>query len=531
MEKLAGKVMLLWGGRKALLTLGAGAVGALALAPFDIFATMFVAFTLLVWIMDGTASEPDAGWFSRIWPAFLTGWLFGFGYFAAGLWWLGNALLEDGAEFAWAIPLASLGLPFVLAVFYGLATVVARLLWSNGPGRITALALGFGLAEWLRSFVLTGFPWNAIGYAAMPVPLLMQPAHILGIAGMNILAVFVFSVPALLGTRRGAVPGLLLAALLIVADLGYGFWMLGKAPDADAKEVSVRIVQPMSGLESDISDAERAALFEDLIKLGGMPPKSGDRPPQLIVWPETSIPFILSQNQSAFTRIDEMLGDGQVLVAGAVRAEDSAPGTPHRYYNSVYAFGSDGEIIGAADKVHLVPFGEYLPFEDFLKNIGLETIAANASGGYSAATRHTVLTLPGIGSVYPLICYEAIFPTEIDEEGETAADVLLNVTNDTWFGYTPGPYQHFQAARITAVEVGKPMIRAADSGISAIIDPQGRIISGAGLQTKGVVDATLRFGSVATWSKSARNINFWLLCVISLIAASFSRFSFVSDYN
>lgn len=526
MEKLAGKVMLLSGGKRALLTIAAGAVGALALAPFNIFAAMFISFPLLVWTLDGVASGPEARLFARIGPAFAIGWLFGFGYFAAGLWWIGNALLADGGQFAWAIPFASLGLPVVLAVFYGLATVLARLLWSEGPGRVVALALAFGVAEWLRSFVLTGFPWNAVGYAAMPFPLLMQPVHIFGIAGMNVLAVFVFSVPALLGTGKGAYTGLAVAGALIVADLGYGFQSLKQHAPADAAAINIRIVQPVSGVESDISDSQRAEIFENLIRLSDQPPASGDNKPQLIVWPETVIPFILSQNQSAFSRIDQMLSDGQTLVTGAVRAESASAGLPTRYYNSVYAIDSDGEVIGAADKVHLVPFGEYLPFEDFLKNIGLGTIAANASGGYTPATRHTVLNIPGIASLYPLICYEAIFPAEIGEEGQNA-DLLLNVTNDTWFGRTPGPYQHLQEARITAVEVGKPMIRAADSGISAVIDARGQIISAAALQTKGVVDATITLHSVATWSKEARNINFWLLCAISLVLSLFSRFSFV----
>ncbi len=529
MEKLAGRVMLLWGARRIVLAIAAGAFGALALAPLHLFAAMFVSLTLLVWLLDGSAADPEAGLLARLWPAFLTGWLFGLGYFTAGLWWLGNALLEDGGEFAWAMPLAVLGLPAVLAVFYGFAAIVARLLWCDGLGRIAALAFAFGLAEWLRSFLFTGFPWNAIGYAAMPFPLLMQPVHLVGIAGMNILAVFVFAMPALLGTRRSAFWGLPLAVFLILADLGYSAWVLQQAPPENSEALRVRVVQPVAGLEADIPDSERAAAFEDLISLSARPTPSSE-PADLIVWPETAIPFILSQNQSAFSRIDEMLADGQALIAGAVRAEDGSAGTPRRYYNSVYAFGSDGEIIGAADKVHLVPFGEYLPMEDFLRNIGLETIAANASGGYSAAARHTILTLPSGKTIYPLVCYEAIFPNEIGPEGE-AADILLNVTNDTWFGRTPGPYQHFHAARVTAVELGKPMIRAANSGISAAINARGEIIFAAKLQSKGAFDATIDGVFVPAWDGWGRKFNFWLLCVISLSLVFFSRVGFNSDYN
>ncbi len=526
MEKIASKVMLVWGAKRAALTLVAGAVGALALAPFHIFAAMFVSFTLLVWLVDGIAAEPDSSIFARLWPAFTTGWLFGFGYFVAGLWWLGNALLADGGDLAWAIPLAALGLPAFLAVFYGLAIVIARLLWSEGFGRVAALAFSFGFVEWLRSFVLTGFPWNAIGYAAMPFPLLMQPVHLVGIAGMNILAVFVFAAPALLGTKRGAWSGIVLAAVLVVADLGYGLWIFQRTEGSGEPLMQVRIVQPVSGLETNISDAERAAIFEELIDLGGAPPEDGDPLADLIVWPETVIPFILSQNQSAFALIDDMLAEGQVLVSGAIRAEDSTPGAPRRYYNSIYAFGSDGEIIGAADKVHLVPFGEYLPLETWLESLGLETVAAQLSGGYTAGTSRSILSLPSGKTLYPLICYEAIFPAEIGE-GSEDADILLNVTEDTWYGQTPGPYQHFQAARITAVELGKPMIRAANSGISAAIDARGTIISASRMQVKGVVDTTIKRYNVPQWDIKGRIINFWLLTVLSLGLACFSRFSFV----
>src|ERR1700712_3754070 len=193
MEWLAGRVILVWGFKRALLAILAGAIGVLALPPFGFFAAMFISFTLLVWLIDGAAAAPDSGLLGRLWPAFATGWLFGFGYFVAGLWWLGHALLVDADQFAWALPLAILGLPAVLAIFYGLAAALARLVWSDGMGRIAALALGFGLLEWLRSFSFTGFPRNTLGYGMMPTPVMMQSAHLVGMLGVTVLSVFVFS--------------------------------------------------------------------------------------------------------------------------------------------------------------------------------------------------------------------------------------------------------------------------------------------------------------------------------------------------
>jgi apolipoprotein N-acyltransferase len=241
MERLAGKVILLWGWRRAAIAFAAGALAVFAQAPFDFPAVCFISFSLLVWLLDGSVAERGSGFVRRLIPAFVTGWWFGFGYFLAGLWWIGNALLVEADDFAWALPLAILGLPALLAFFYGFAAAVARSLWSDGIGRIAALAFAFGLAEWLRTFMFTGFPWNAIGYAAMPTPLLMQSASVVGLAGMNALAVFVFASPALLASSRDRRLGLIAATLIVAAHIGFGLWR--PLPGAD-KTLSIRAVQP-----------------------------------------------------------------------------------------------------------------------------------------------------------------------------------------------------------------------------------------------------------------------------------------------
>ncbi|MFB2605531.1 apolipoprotein N-acyltransferase, partial [Rhizobium phaseoli] len=299
MERLADRVILVWGFKRSLLAIGAGAFAVLALPPFGFFAAMFLSFTLLVWLIDGAAASPESGLIGRLWPAFTVGWLFGFGYFVAGLWWLGHALLVDSEEFAWALPLAILGLPACLAIFYGLAVALARIFWSDGMGRIAALAAGFGLMEWLRSVILTGFPWNAIGYGLMPVPLMMQSAHVIGAMGVTALAVFVFSAPALFGTRQGARTGVALAVLLFAAHLGYGAYALYLAPRPaplpEDKRPVVRLVQPDIDQAAKMdNDADRNAIFETHLKLSAEAPRNGGRKPNIIVWPETSIPFILT---------------------------------------------------------------------------------------------------------------------------------------------------------------------------------------------------------------------------------------------
>jgi apolipoprotein N-acyltransferase len=531
MEGLAGRILLLGGWRRAGLAVAAGAFGALALPPFGVFAAMFVSFTLLVWLLDGLTGNPERSGTLNLRAAFATGWLFGLGYFVAGLWWLGNALLVDASGFAWAIPLAVLGLPALLAIFYGFAAVFARFVWSDGMGRIAALAFGFGLAEWLRGTIATGFPWSAIGYAAMPVPLMMQSSHVLGLFGVTALSVFVFAAPALLGTRRGAVPGLMLAVLLSAAHFGYGAWRLYLVPSdtAEQRQVTIRLVQPAIDQAQKMENSDRIGIFERHLALTAAPPQEGGKRPDVVVWPETSVPFILTENPDALVRIGDVLQDGQVLITGAVRAEERGAGLPPRYYNSIYMIDDKGQILAASDKVHLTPFGEYVPFEDVLRRFGIEELIS-LPGGFSPAASRSPLTLPSGLSFYPLICYEAIFPDEIADD-LAGANAILNITNDAWFGATPGPYQHFLQSRLRAVERGVPLVRDANNGISAVLDPFGRIVDGLSLNISGALDATLSVPTVPKRNSFNHNLNFWLVLGALGFVALVSRLGFIRRVN
>ncbi|MEM6461824.1 MAG: apolipoprotein N-acyltransferase [Pseudomonadota bacterium] len=528
MEHLAGRIMLLWGVRRWALSFLAGALGVLSLPPFDFFAVLFISFTLLVWLLDGASGDPDAGFFGKLRPAFWTGWWFGFGYFTGGLWWLANALLIEAEQFAWALPIAVFGLPALLAIFYGLATAFARALWSDGLGRICVLAAGFGLAEWMRSFVLTGFPWNAIGYGAMPVPVMMQSSAVVGIFAMSALAVVVFSVPALIATRRGLVPGLAIAVLLCSAHIGYGYWQLSQPmPDAD-ENIVIRLVQPSIDQSEKWDDDERSRIFDTLLSLSSRPPESG-RQPTHIVWPETSVPFILTSNPAALAMIGQTLQDGQTLITGAVRQESGAAGEETRYYNSIYTIDDEGQIIAAADKVHLVPFGEYLPFEGLLQRAGLDTIATTP-GGFSAGSRRSSVAVNGDRRFLPMICYEVIFPAEMAAEGPPA-DFIVNVTNDAWYGNTPGPHQHFRKAQLRAVETGMPLVRAANNGISAVTDGKGRIMAGMSQNVIGFVDVELPTKIHAKVNNWNTNLAFWLITGVLILGGLVSRYSFVRHGN
>jgi apolipoprotein N-acyltransferase len=490
MERLTGRIILLWGWRRLATAFLAGALAVLSQAPYDFLAVGFISFPVLVWLLDGATVAPQGGMFRRIAPAFAIGWWFGFGYFLAGLWWIGGAMLVEAESFAWALPFAVLGIPALLAFFYGFASAVARSLWSAGLGRVVALAFAFGLAEWLRSFLFTGFPWNAIGYAAMPTPLMMQSVSVVGMVGMNVLAVFVFALPALLADRRHLRLGMTLGAVLVTAHLGFGYVRLAAPTSADGDALAVRIVQPNIDLSEKWDVDVRDRIFRTMLELSSKPPEAGQPVPRMILWPETSVPFFFAERPDALTALGEMLQDGQLLVAGAMRDEGGrATGEKARYYNSVIAINDKGEIVDAVDKVHLVPFGEYMPFADLLARLGLEQVVAGPMDLSPGASRHAIVTPEGFRAL-PFVCYEIIFPDIIAVDA-TSADIIVNVTNDAWFGDTPGPYQHFRQAQLRAVETELPLLRAANTGISGLVDPQGRIIDALAINVRGVIDASV----------------------------------------
>ncbi len=397
--------------------------------------------------------------------------------------------------------------------YYGFAALVARLLWSGGIGRIAALGFGFALAEWLRGFLFTGFPWNAIGYAAMPVPLLMQSVSVVGMVGMNALAVFVFALPALLAARRHLLVGATLGALIVTAHVGFGYFRLAQPGDPAAQSLDVRIVQPNVDLAEKWDASVRDRIFSDMMTLSAKAPEPGRSKPQLILWPETSVPFLFTERPEALAAIGGMLDEKQMLLAGIVREEGGgASGIESRYYNSVVAIDGNGEIVDAVDKVHLVPFGEYLPFADILRRFGLVQFVAGPMVFSAGNDRHSI-SLPGGVRALPFICYEVIFPDLVAVDA-ASTQLIVNVTNDAWFGDTPGPYQHFRQAQIRAVENGLPLLRAANNGISAVVDASGRIVDALGVNAHGLLDVHVAVEKRTMVAADQRRVNGFLAMLL-----------------
>jgi apolipoprotein N-acyltransferase len=494
LTRFAHSVMLAWGWRRIAIAFAAGALSTLALAPFNVFPVMFVTFPVAVWLIDGSA----AGRLGGVTAAAGAGWWFGFGYFLAGLYWIGNAFLVDAKTFGWLLPVAVAGLPAGLAVFTAGGFALARLAWGRGPTRVLVLAIALTVAEWLRGHVLTGFPWNAYGYALTGPLALAQGAALVGLWGLTFAAVAIFASPAVLADERADTPRrwlpVLSAIVVLVALAGYGAMRLSRNPTAFVEGVRLRIMQPNLQQDEKFNYAGRQQVMSRYLTLSDRaagPDMMGVRDATHLIWPESAFPFFIARNAEALAEIAALLPPGTVLITGGARPDEATAGTQVvRGYNSIYAIDHDGSILAVYDKVHLVPFGEYLPYQDLLESYGLMQLT-KVQGGFIPGERRRPLGVPRAPHALPLICYEIVFPGQaVPRDGERPG-WLLNLTNDGWFGNSTGPYQHFHQARVRAIEEGLPLVRAANTGISAIVDPLGRIVKELPLGTEGVLDGPL----------------------------------------
>lgn len=482
-------IVLSYGWRRWLIAFAAGALSALAMAPLNAWPILFLTFPTLVWLIDGAG----AGHWRGIGVAAATGWWFGFGYFLAGLYWVGFAFLVDAPTFGWLLPFAVIGLPAGLAVFTAFGVAVSRLLWTRGPMRILALSVTLTAAEWLRGHLLSGFPWNAFGYALTSPLILAQSASLIGVWGLTFVAVAVFATPATLADDRSEYSGRWLPfalAIVILVGMGtFGALRLARTPTRLVDGVRLRIMQPNLPQDARFNYAAKQLVMDRYIDISKRPSTEGAGPATHLIWPESAFPFFLAREPDALAQIVQLLHGGAVLITGAVRLAEPVTTPDVGVYNSIYVIGSDGSLDSFYDKTHLVPFGEYLPFQRFLESLGLQQLTKQR-GGFLAGDRRRLIAVPGAPLALPLICYEIIFPGAVVPKGPRPG-WIVNVTNDGWFGVSSGPYQHFQQARVRAIEEGLPLVRAANTGISAVVDPLGRIVASLPLGTDGVIDAPL----------------------------------------
>jgi apolipoprotein N-acyltransferase len=489
-RRFASRVSALSGVRRLLASVAGGAIAALSLPPAGLWPALIVGLGLLIWLLDGVAGE-HRSLRRRMASAALVGWSFGFGYFVTSLYWLGFAFLVDAERFALLMPLGVAALPAGLALFWAGAAAGAIAVWQPGPRRAVALAVALAAGEWLRGHVLSGFPWNAPGYAAGALDGLGQGAAFVGLYGMTLLVLLWAGLAAVLAGEllsRRALLGVALVLATAPLALAAGHWRLATASTGMFENVSLRIVQANIAQGDKWIPEHRdeiVAAHLDLSIAGGLAGVTH------LVWPESAVPMLIDEAPQARERLVVALPDHVTLLLGALRRELHDPaGTPSvRVYNSLFAVSGSGDLLARYDKWRLVPFGEYLPFEALLQPMGLRQFVPLPLG-FSAGPAPRTLAIEDTPHFAPLICYEAIFPRALIDR-QDRPDWLLNVTNDGWFGNTAGPYQHLEQARFRAIEEGLALVRAANTGISAVIDPYGRILHRLPLGEAGRFDSPL----------------------------------------
>jgi apolipoprotein N-acyltransferase len=469
--------------RAHLIGAGAGLIANLGFAPFYFFPASALGWIVLVWLLDGAArrARPMRAAFARTWT-------FGFAYFVGGLYWLYSPFtMVDGAEPF--MPVAIL-LPAGLAAIWGVATMIAIRFWSTGARRIGVFVFALMAAEWARSHLFGGFPWNLPGYVWPAGGEVSQLAAYGGIWLVSALTLLVFAAPATLadaGPFGFRVAPTIVAALLLGGAWGAGAQRLSAAPELT--QTIVRVVGSGFSQEEKWQRGNAEKIYSYYVNSIDDP---GPSKADVVIWPESALPFTLLDQPDLLADIGARLGD-RVLVTGAVRAVERGPKT--LYYNSAVVLdGVSGALrVGQIyDKSKLVPLGEFIPLWRYIEPValGLHLKAMQEIGsGFEVGDPPAPVVIPGAPEAGVLICYEAIFPG-FSPRGAERPQWLINVTNDAWFGGQTGPYQHFNEARYRAIEEGLPLARAASGGVSALVDPYGRVIVKTGLRG-GVAEAAL----------------------------------------
>ncbi len=469
-----------------------GAIAALTFAPVYLFPLAIVGFSGLFLLIDKEQSEKKTFWL---------GWSFGFGHFVIGFYWISISLLVDIVKFGWLIPFAVSLIPATAAVYIGLVALltnkVANYLKLEKLQKIIIFCIFWIFFEYLRSILFSGFPWNLIGYSLVFSTSISQIASVVGIYGLSLLAVLLFTLPAMLieicqynlkfsDNSKKNFYIIFSLIFVVVAVSVWGGFRISSTKLTIAKNGNVRIVQPSIEQKHKWDPSYKYKSFVKNIHLSTL---KDNEDINYLIWSESAIPYLIDEHSvDLLSMIKEAVPKNGFLVSGALRANFNLKGKVDEVFNSIFTVNDKGNIVDIYDKRHLVPFGEYIPFGKYIPFVSKIT---DGSTGFSSGDEFkTIKPNKNIPSFNPLICYEVIFSNLIKNDKEHP-DFLINLTNDAWFGRSSGPYQHLAMARVRAIEYGLPLVRAANNGVSAYIDPYGRIVKKIPLNKIDAMDIKL----------------------------------------
>lgn len=490
--------------RRTLALVALGAMAATGQAPWGLWPATLGALALALAVLSRAPSARSAAG---------SAWALGAGYFALSLHWIVEPFLVDAQRYGWMAPGALILMALGAGLFWAFAAGLARRIAPGGWPLLLALVAALTLAEATRSLILTGFPWALLGHVWIDTPL-AQSARIVGPHGLSLLTLGLAGLLAVpLATGRG--PGWA-AATAVLIGAGWIGLSPGPAPEPPDGAPVIRLVQP-NAPQDEKWDPERSARFTArMLEFTALPPAA-----DLTVWPESAVPWFLEASGDLLPTIAGS-AQGKPVLLGIQRREGA------RYYNSLVVTGPTGEVAAVYDKWHLVPFGEYMPLGEVFARWGIHGLAASEGGGYTAGPGPAMIDIAGIGRALPLICYEGIFAEEVGA-APTRPRLMVLITNDAWFGNLAGPQQHLAQARLRAIEQGLPMVRVANTGISAMIDPRGRITARIGLNEAGWRDAALPAALPQTPYARLGDAPVLVLLSVLLFLAAFAARRFAID--
>lgn len=501
---LTARLRALSGWRRIFVAIGFGMWGALAFPPINFIPVLWVCFPALVILLQGATNWRQA---------FMIGWAFSFGLLMLGLYWIAASMFVDIKQFWWAVPLSVVGLPAMFSLYYGIAMIAAWRFGARGFSGVMGTALFWFLADLVRGHAFSGFPWNLEGYAWSGILPMLQITSVIGIYGLTLITLAAAFIPALMlenGKRNATI---FLGSLVLLVLIGaWGEIRLDQNASSDVPHVRLRIVQPNVDQAHKWVTDEREPDFKKLLDFSSM---AGAKPITHIIWPETAATFYLTEDPIHRAMIAEHLPAGATLITGVIRRSLDEMGQI-QYHNSLIAVDGTGDVTAEYDKHHLVPFGEYVPYRSVLPFKPLIHLGVDFTPGESAETLH----VDGLPSFSPLVCYEVIFTGDVTA-AQDRPQLIINVTNDGWYGNTAGPYQHFAMARVRAVEEGLPLVRAANTGISGVVDAYGRVTARLSLGMPGFVDADLPMALPPTFFSRHHDMPSWIIAGL-LVLGSFA---------
>lgn len=514
--------------RYGLAGLG-GVAATLAMAPYYLLPLLVIGYgilaSLLTSLLDGHGLDSEPRPLLR---AFLTGWAFGFGYFISGLYWMGFAFLVRAEDFAWMIPIAIPAFAAFLGLFFALPSllfvIVRKRLNIDGWQQGIALASFISFFEYLRGHILTGLPWNLTGQAMTGWIAGAQTVSFYGTYGLGLIILILTCSPAyLMRTNQRPLIGWAYCVAGFAIIYGIGAIMLAASPTRLNEDIVVSIVQPNISQKDKINPALVRQNFDTLINLSasGRAGRDAANPAQYLIWPENAVSWI-DEQPGVLNLINDKIAPETIILTGSLRRSFENSGT-QKFYNTMGILEADGKnrsVTGFYDKHHLVPFGEYLPLKGFLKAIGLSQLAPVEDGFTPGQGPQTYSIGPAPFS--PLICYETIFPGAMHPRN-ARPEWLVTVTNDAWFGDDAGPKQHLDQARLRTIETGLPMVRAANTGISSVIDANGRTLARVNLYNQGVLDQALPTAKKAPLYSKLGDTLYFVMLFLSLGIAAFYR--------